>query len=154
MVNDNAITNKYDRCGGIAIYVHSSFSLKRLDPTQFMQNSTVYESMFLEIYNNACKYKKYIFGSIYRRPSQLVTDLTQFIDEFSETLTKIHATCKQSYINGDYNIDLLQLHRNHYYNTFYENITSQGFFPKITRPTRSFENTHTLIDNVFTNNIM
>ena len=27
------------------------------------------------------------------------------------------------------------------------------FFPKITSPTRSFENTHTLIDNVFTNNI-
>ena len=27
-------------------------------------------------------------------------------------------------------------------------------FPKITGPTRSFENTHTLIDNVFTNNII
>ena len=80
MVNDFARLN---RCGGIAIFVHSSFSLKRLDPTQFMQNSTVHESMFLEIYNNACKYKKYIIGSIYRRPSQLVTDLTQFIDEFS-----------------------------------------------------------------------
>ena len=147
MVNDFARLNK---CGGIAIYVHSSFSPKRLDSTQFMQNSTVYESMFLEIHNNSCKFRKYIIGSIYRRPSQLVADLTQFIDEFSETLTKIHATCKQSYINGDYNIDLLQLHRNNYYNTFYENVTAQGFFPKLTR---SFENTHTLIDNVFTNNI-
>ena len=56
-------------------------------------------------------------------------------------------------INGDYNIDLSQLHRNNYYNTFYENVTAQGFFPKLTRLTRSFENTHTLIDNVFTNNI-
>ena len=37
--------------------------------------------------------------------------------------------------------------------TFYENVTAQGFFPKLTRPTRSFGNTHTLIDNVFTNNI-
>ena len=46
MVNDFARLNK---CGGISIYVHSSFSLKRLDSTQFMQNSTVYESMFLEI---------------------------------------------------------------------------------------------------------
>ena len=109
--------------------------------------------MFLEIYNNSCKYRKYIIGSIYRRPSQLVADLTQFIDEFSETLAKIHATCKQAYIIGDYNIDLLQLHRNIYYNTFYENVTAQGFFPKLTRPTRSFGNTHTLIDNVFTNNI-
>ena len=61
--------------------------------------------MFLEIYNNSCKYSKYIIGSIYRRPSQLVADLTQFIDEFSETLAKIHATCKQAYILGDYNID-------------------------------------------------
>ena len=150
MVNDFARLNK---CGGIAIYVHSSFSLKRLDASKFLQNSTVYESMFLEIYNNSCKYRKYIIGSIYRRPSQLVADLTQFIDEFSETLAKIHATCKQAYIIGDYNIDLLQLHRNIYYNTFYENVTAQGFFPKLTRPTRSFGNTHTLIDNVFTNNI-
>ena len=136
MVNDFARLNK---CGGIAIYVRSSFSLKRLDVSKFMQNSTVYESMFLEFYNNSCKYRKYIIGSIYRRPSQLVADLTQFIDEFSETLAKIHATCKQSYIIGDYNIDLLQLHRNIYYNTFYENVTAQGFFPKLTRPTRSAE---------------
>ena len=150
MVNDFARLNK---CGGIAIYVHSSFSLKRLDASKFLQNSTVYESMFLEIYNNSCKYRKYIIGSIYRRSSQLVADLTQFIDEFSETLAKIHATCKQAYIIVDYNIDLLQLHRNIYYNTFHENVIAQGFFPKLTRPTRSFGNTHTLIDNVFTNNI-
>ena len=47
----------------------------------------------------------------------------------------------------------MQLHRNIYYNTFYENVTAQGFFPKLTRPTQSCGNTHTLIDNVFTNNI-
>ena len=103
-----------------------------------MQNSTVYEAIFLEIYNNNYKYKKYIVGSLYRRPSQLVTDITQFTEEFSETLAKIHGNCKQSYINGDYNIDLLQMHRNNYFNSFYENITSQGFFPKLTRPTRSY----------------
>ena len=150
MVNDFARLNK---CGGVAIYVHSSFSLKRLDTSEFMQNSTVYEAIFLEIYNNNYKYKKYIVGSLYRRPSQLVADITQFTEEFSETLAKIHANCKQSYINGDYNIDLLQMHRNNYFNSFYENITSQGFFPKLTRPTRSYDNTHTLIDNVLTNNI-
>ena len=31
--------------------------------------------------------------------------------------------------------------------------TAQGFSPKITRPTRSVGNSHTLIDNVFTNNL-
>ena len=90
MVNDFARLNK---CGGVAIYVHSSFSLKRLDTSEFMQNSTVYKAIFLEIYNNNYKYKKYIFGSLYRRPSQLVADITQFTEKFSETLAKIHANC-------------------------------------------------------------
>ena len=45
------------------------------------------------------------------------------------------------------------MYRKNYYNSFYENITSQGFFLKLTRPTRSCDNTHTLIDNVLTNNI-
>ena len=61
--------------------------------------------------------------------------------------------CNQAYMNGDYNIDLLQLHTNNHYNSFYENVTSQGFFPKISRPTRSFENSHSLIDNIFSYNL-
>ena len=48
-----------------------------------------------------------------------------------------------------YNIKLL--HRNNFYNTFYENVTVQGFFQKLKRQARSFANTHTIIDNVFIN---
>ena len=65
----------------------------------------------------------------------------------------MQSASKQAYITGDFNIDLLQLHTNAQYNTFYDNTTAQGFFPKITRPTRSVGNSHTLIDNVFTNNL-
>ena len=36
---------------------------------------------------------------------------------------------------------------------FVKHITFYGFFPKLTRPTRSFENTHKLVDNMLTNNI-
>ena len=100
--------------------------------------------MFLEIYNSGANFSKFIIGSIYRRPSELIDDLTQFIEEFSIILSNIHAIS---------NIDLLQLHTNVHYNTFYDNTTPQGFFPKITRPTRSIGNSHTLIDNVFTNNL-
>ena len=57
------------------------------------------------------------------------------------------------YINGDYNIHLLQLHTNTHYKAFYENTTAQGFFPKITSPTRSHGSSHKLIHNVFTNNL-
>ena len=124
-----------------------------LDIDTFKQNSSVYESIYLEIYNKDASFHKYVIGSVYRRPSDLLDDLTQFIEEFSVTLSNIHAVGRQAYVNGDNNIDLLQLHTNTHYNAFYENITAQGFFPKITRPTRSFGNSHTLIDNVLTNNL-
>ena len=52
MVNDFARLNK---CDGIVIYVQSSFS------SEFKQNSTVYEAMFLEICNNDYKYA--MFGT-------------------------------------------------------------------------------------------
>ena len=132
LIYDEAKINSF---GGVANYVHDSFSFTRLDSDTFKQNSTVYESMFLEIYNNCANFNKFIIGSVYRRPSELVDDLTQFIKEFSITLSNIHAISKQAYINGDFNIDLLQLHTNAQYNTFYDNTTAQGFFPKITRPT-------------------
>ena len=109
--------------------------------------------MFLEINNNGANLNKFIIGSVYRRPSELIDNLTQFIEEFSITLNNIHAISKQAYKNLDFNNDLLQLHTNTHYNTFYDNTTAQWFFPKIARPTRSVENSHTLIDNVFTNNL-
>ena len=40
---------------------------------------------------------------------------------------------------------------NHVYNTFYENVISCSFAPKITIPTRICDTTSTLIDNVYTN---
>ena len=109
--------------------------------------------MLLEIYGNENKYKKYIVGNVYRRPSGLSADLLQFIDEFTEVLNKVHASSRQAYINGDFNIDLLTLNHDNYANTFYENMTSEGFFPKITRPTRSCNNFHSLINNILSNNL-
>ena len=117
LVYDLARINTF---GGVAIYVHDSFSFNRLDTVIFKQNSTVYESMYLEIYNKDANFHKYVIGSVYRRPSELIDDLKQFIEEFSTTLNSIHSISKQAYINGDYNIDLLQLHTNAHYNTFYE----------------------------------
>ena len=150
LVYDLARINSF---GGVAIYVHDSFSFTRLDIDKFKQDSSVYESMYLEIYNKDASFHKYVIGSVYRRPSDLLDDLTQFNEEFSVTLSNIHAVSRQAYVNGDYDIDLLQLHTNTHYNACYENITAQGFFPKITRPTRSFGNSHKLIDNVLTNNL-
>ena len=80
------------------VHLHDSFTFTRLDSDTFNQNSTIYESMFLEIYNNGANFNKFIIGSVYRRPSEMIDDLTQFIEEFSITLSNIHAISKQSVI--------------------------------------------------------
>ena len=88
---------------------------------------------------------------MYRRPAKLIYNLTLFINDFTETLNYIHMLSKRSYITGDFNIDLLKM--NTYYNNFYESLTGQGFSPMITRPTRLSDDTNTLIDNIYTNNL-
>ena len=55
------------------------------------------------------------------------------------------------YLCGDYNINLLKIDSLLHYNRFFENITTLGFFPQITRPTRLSGESNTLIDNIFTN---
>ena len=64
--------------------------------------------------------------------------------------------CRQIPTNhscGDFNINLLQINDSEHYNAFSENVTSTGFFPRITMPTRLSDNSNILIDNIFTNNI-
>ena len=150
MIHDCARINAY---GGLTIYLHESFSYSRLPIDHFYQNSPVYESIIIEIYRNNSKCKKYVIGNVYRRPSVIVEDLTKFISDFTECLNNIHEISSQAYVAGDFNIDLLKLSSNNHYNLFYENVTAQGFFPKITRPSRLSDVSYSLIDNIFTNNI-
>ena len=75
--------------GGVAIYMHDSFSFERLDIELFHQISTVFESILFKVYNNHCKHQSYVISSIYnRRSSDLIADLTQFTNEFSVVLSQ------------------------------------------------------------------
>ena len=61
---------------------------------------------------------------------------------------------RSSYICGDYNIDLLKIKTNKHFNDFFfHNLITVGFFPNITLPIRFTEQSSTLIDNVFSNNL-
>ena len=79
----------------------------------------------------------------------------RFIDEFTNLLTVIDSKSLKAYIcgeSGDYNLNLLKINSDIRCNTLFENLTSLGFIPKITLPTRISRNTSTLIDNIFTSN--
>ena len=134
---------RIDSFCGVAIYVHNSLSFSRLHTENLHSNSQVYESLFIEIHHNHRKLSKFIIDNVYRRSSELIDELTLFINDFTETLNYIHRLSKRSYITGNFNIDLLKINRNTYYNNFYESLTGQGFFQMITRPTRLSDDTNT-----------
>ena len=72
--------------------------------------------------------------------------------EFNSTLLKHQTNSQKVYMCGDYNVDLLKLNSTPFKENHFDNISSAGYIPKITLPTRLSENS-TLIDNIFTTNL-
>ena len=54
---------------------------------------------------------------------------------------------------GDFNFDLLQIDTDNFTQYFFNLLCSYGLLPHILQPTRVTENTATVIDNIFNNNI-
>ena len=77
--------------------------------------------------------------------------MSTFTDEYTNLLNILRTRSKFVYLCGDYNIDILKICSNNHYNTFYENVMSCCFVPKITLPTRICDTASTLIDNIYTN---
>ena len=108
--------------------------------------------MFLKIYNKTSEFTKYIIGNIYRRPSSILAELDQFIEEFTSVAHNLQEKPSKSYLCGDYNINLLKIDSLQHYSRFFKYMTPLNFFHQITRPTKLSGNFNTLIDNIFTNN--
>ena len=109
--------------------------------------------MCLEISHQKPNLKKYLISNIYRLPNEIVQDVNIFTNEFSTYLSLIKNRKRSSFICGDFNINLLLLDAKQHYNHFYDCVTEKSFFPQITLPTRIQNESHTLIDNIFTNDI-
>ena len=52
---------------------------------------------------------------------------------------------------GDFDIDLLKVNLHAKTNEFVNGVISQGFLPKITRPTRIMPHSATLVDHIYSN---
>ena len=75
-------------------------------------------------------------------------------DEFSNVLTHLQILRHPTYVSGDFNLNLLQINNKKHYKGFFEQLISCGFYPKISMPTRFTEHSATLIDNIFTNQLV
>ena len=129
----------------VAVYVNKSFdSLERND---IKINTDEFESTWVEIKNK--KSKNILVGCIYRHPHNNFKEFFQYLDE---TLSKLVEENKELYLCGDFNFDLLKTNIDHYTQHFF-NLLCYGFMPHILQPTRVTENSATVIDNIFSNNI-
>ena len=132
--------------GGTAVYVNKSFdSLERND---IKINTDEFESTWVEIKNK--KSKNILVGCIYRHPHNNFKEFFQYLDE---TLSKLVKENKELYLCGDFNFDLLKTNIDHYTLHFFNLLCCYGFMPHILQPTRVTENSATVIDNIFSNNI-
>ena len=112
-----------------------------------------WDYMCLEISHQTPISKKYLISNIYRLPNEIVQDVNIFTNEFSTYLSPIKNCKIYSFICGDFNINLMLLDATQNCNNFYDCLTEKSFFPQITLPTRIQNESYTLIDNIFTNDI-
>ena len=135
--------------GGVALCVgdHVSFR-ERADLSHFSEEL---ESIFMEIekgrQKNGCNV---IIGVIYRPPNQ---DIPSFNEKMNNIIHDLRKENKICYLLGDYNINILNYSSHIQTAQFVDMMSSSGFLPLITRPTRVTATSATLIDNIFTNQL-
>ena len=141
-------TASHSSRGGVALYINSS--LKFTERIDLKSSSKHFESVWTEI--KSTNSKNVLCASIYRHPHNDTISLSSFFEYFEKTLLKIIPENKDVYICGDFNFDLLKINNCSKIKKFYELLHSFGLLPQITIPTRTTDNTATIIDNIFTNN--
>ena len=127
--------------GGATIFVKDSYNVMERDDLNTQTKE--YESIWIEIKN---KRKNIVISCIYRHPHY--NNLEDFSDYINNTFTKLSKQNKEVYLAGDFNLDLLQYETNSKCRDFYNLITSFGFLPLITQPTRFCNSTQTLRQHI------
>ena len=136
--------------GGLVIYLNTNWDYKVISDDTV---SKLWERQIVEIIdpNNKLR-KKIIVGNIYRPPYNSLDNLNTFMAEFNSTLLEYHANGQNTYMCGDYNVDLLKINSLQFNENYFDSILSAGYIPTVTLPTRLSENSM-LIDNIFITNL-
>lgn len=131
--------------GGTGIYLQESLEYKIREDCNFSKPDTI-ESVFAEI--SIPHEKNIIVGTIYRPPSQNLSEFNEIFARLLNIITKENKCC---YLMGDFNLNLLKQSSHAPTDEFLETLFSHGLFPLITKPTRLTSHSATLIDNILTN---
>ena len=131
--------------GGVTIFVKNTHDYFERDDLRVQRKE--FEAVWIEINNS--RNKNMVVGCIYRHPHY--QNLEDFSEYMNATFTRLNKEKKEVYIAGDFNIDLLKYESNAKCRDFYNLVTSYGYLPLITQPSRFCDTTQSLIDNVCIN---
>ena len=137
------------RGGGVSLFIQNGVDISKRD--ELCYNEGFLECLFVELSTpNTGLTTHTIVGIIYRPPN---SDMQCFNEKLLEILSLLKRENKSIYLMGDFNINLLETDNHLPSAEFIENMYSFGLFPLINKPTRVRNDTATLIDNIFSNNI-
>jgi exonuclease III len=140
---------KHKRGGGVSLYIQDHIEYKcRPDLTELNE---ILETIFIEIPKDQINSdKSVIIGVLYRPPN---TDIHRFNEALENTLQKISNEHKYLYLLGDFNINLMNTDTHIPTSEFLDIMYSHSLLPLITKPTRITDQTFSLIDNIFYNDV-
>ena len=138
------------RGGGVSLLINDILNFSQRKDLDTMCSDV--ESLFIEMSEKKelSSDKDVLIGVIYRPPD---TNLDNFIEYMTLVMEKVKKENKYCYLLGDYNLNLLNAEKHNKTGEFVDLMFSYHFVPLINKPTRVRENSATLIDNIFTNNI-
>jgi hypothetical protein len=132
---------------GVALMIKDHLKYEFINiPTDMKFVSFVFETICIAVSG-----RDIIVVVVYREHGH---KLNTFLTEFDMFLLFLNKQRKPCYICGDFNINLLNCNSHPPTQAFLDLLLSFSFRPLINMPTRITENTSTLIDNIFANELL
>ena len=143
----NYLNRKNKRGGGVAIYVDSRLRYKIIE-NMTTAIDDVCECITIEIIMGKTMKNVYV-SCVYRAPENNIECFNRAMEQlFTKTGQKV------CYIAGDTNLNLLNAGKSKPIEEFVNEMYSMSYYPLISKPTRITGHSATLIDNIFTNNMV
>ena len=152
------LTRPSRRGRGVSMYIHRSYDLCIYRSYDYVERPDInimtehIECLFVEIKSQFKKRKKKILvGVVYRTTN---TNINAFTEQIIKIMHTLKIGNKQCYIMGDFNINLLNYDHHMETHDYVDTMFSNTIIPQITKPTRITPTTATLIDNIYSNDIL
>ena len=128
--------------GGVGMYIDNGLKYTVAERT----SNQAFQALWITIH--FANKRDLICGVIYRQHNCP----EKFLNYLDETLERLSTSGKPIYIMTDANINLLRYETCKYAQNFLHTLQSLCFTPTIDKPTRVYNTSATLIDNIFVNN--